>query len=232
MPHLITSQHRLVTRFLIQGINTLGRAFLTRGKPMNLNSRKIISGLIFSFIFIASTFKPPGLNANAASEILVDDFEGIAAPAPWTFSSGDEFPGASGSLTLGSGHTGNGAHLAYNIGEGGHYVSAELDLPQPLPASMVAFWVKSPPGIYVKLRVVDETLQTLQYNMLRPVYATDPSDWYHQAVDLALPVEYWGGAGDGILHGNLQQLSILAADPLESTGVGAIDFDEEKITEQ
>ncbi len=199
---------------------------------MNSNSGKIISGLFFTFILIASTFKVSSLNATAASEIIVDDFEGFDAPTPWTFTSGDEFPGASGSLTLGSGHTGNGAHLAYNIGEGGHYVSAELDLPQPLPASMVAFWVKSPPGIYVKLRVVDETLQTLQYNMRRPLYATDPSSWYHQAVDLALPVEYWGGAGDGILHGNLQHISILAADPLESTAVGAIEFDDVKIMDQ
>ena len=52
--------------------------------------------------------------------MVIDDFERTSV-APWSFYNGSEFPGATGSLTIGtnSGYTGNGAHLAYDFSGGG-----------------------------------------------------------------------------------------------------------------
>src|SRR5262249_44870544 len=106
-----------------------------------------------------------------AKETMLADFEDSGAPAPWAFSNGPEFPGATGSLTLGSGHTGSGAHLAYDFTGGGHYVAATLTLATPIDAGAIGFWVKAPAGIHATLRVVDSTGQSLQYNLARPLDA-------------------------------------------------------------
>jgi hypothetical protein len=158
--------------------------------------------------------------------ILIDDFERANAPAPWTFSNGAEFPGATGSLTSGIGHSGKGAHLAFNLSRGGHYVSANLTLPSPLSVAAIGFWVKSPPNITVVLRVVDATGQTLQYNLRRPLDHLDAASWYQQVVALGIANGWYGGVDDSQLHEPVHALSILAADPLVPGAVGAIDFDD------
>jgi hypothetical protein len=160
-----------------------------------------------------------------ADETILDDFEGPNAPAPWVFSNGPEFPGASGTFTLGAGFTGRGALLRYDFTRGGAYVSAFLNLNRPLPASAIAFQIKSPAGIRIRLRVIDETSQTLQYNLVRPLVATDTAAWYRHVVKLDGPSEYWGGANDGIVHGGIRAVGILAGDALEAGSAGEILFD-------
>ncbi len=196
-------------------------------------SRHLTSGTILVLNLLTLALGPPRITSAGAHQMLVDDFETVGAQFPWTFTNGAEFPGAIGSLTLGVGHNSErGAHLAYDFSRGGRYVGAELQLPQPLPAAAVAFWIKSPPGIRVVLRIVDETGQTLQYHLPRPLDALDVIAWYRQVVDLAQPNGCWGGANDGVLHGDLQRISLLAADPLEQGSVGVIDFDDVMITDQ
>jgi uncharacterized protein (TIGR03437 family) len=160
-----------------------------------------------------------------ADETTLDDFEGPNAPAPWVFSNGPEFPGASGNLTLGAGFTGRGALLRYDFTRGGAYVSAYLNLNRTLPASAIAFQIKSPAEIRIRLRVIDETGQTLQYNLLRPLTATDAAGWYRHVVKLDGPSERWGGANDGIVHGGIRAVGILAGDALEAGSAGEILFD-------
>src|SRR4051812_11859095 len=106
-----------------------------------------------------------------AAETRIDDFESAASPSPWSFNLGTEFPGAAGSLTSGPGHAGKGAHLAYDFGGGGHYVSATLTLPTPVTATAIGYWVRASAGIHATLRVRDATGQTLQYAGSRPFYA-------------------------------------------------------------
>src|SRR3974390_550364 len=122
--------------------------------------------------------------SHLEADALIDNFERSNAPAPWTFYNGAEFPGATGSLTAGPGYSGQGAHLAYDLSKGGHYVSANLTLPTPLSLAAISFWVKSPTNITIALRVVDATGQNLQYNLRRPLESLDPSAWYQQAVAL------------------------------------------------
>ncbi len=177
-----------------------------------------------AILFGAVVFATP-LRGHA-QETTLDDFEGARAPEPWTFSNGPEFPGAKGSLTRGKGHSGSGAHLAYDFSGGGAYVAASLKLATPINAAEVGFWVTAPAGIHAWLRVVDSTRQVLQYGLARPFGADDPSAWFHQVVELDAPDGHFGGANDGVLHGAITQVTILAANPLEKGAVGAIDFDE------
>ncbi len=163
---------------------------------------------------------------SATADVLIDNFERPNAPAPWTFSNGPEFPGATGSLAVGVGHSGQGAHLAYDLSKGGHYVSANLTLPTPLTVTDIGFWVKSPPKITIALRVVDATGQTLQYNLHRPLENLDAGTWYQQVVALDTANGWWSGANDGQLHNPVSSLAILAADPLVPGAIGAIDFDD------
>jgi hypothetical protein len=161
-----------------------------------------------------------------ATETVVEAFESAGAPAPWRFSNGAEFPGAAGSLTAGAGHAGKGAHLAYDFSGGGHYVSATRTLAAPMAATALGIWVKAPAGIHAKLRVLDATNQTFQYDTPRPLDALNSSDWYRQVVDLAAPTSHFGGANDGVLHQPVQALTVLAADPIEPGARGAVDFDD------
>jgi hypothetical protein len=158
---------------------------------------------------------------------LIDDFESSSSPAPWQFYNGAEYPGATGSLTLGTGHSGHGAHLAYDFSQGGLYVQASLSLPAPLisPAA-ISFWVKSPPSIRLRFRAMDSTGQTFQYDLSRPLEAMDVNAWYQQTVELDCPYSYYGGALDGVIHYPLKQIGILAFDPIVPGIAGAIDFDD------
>ena len=178
------------------------------------------SALCFTILFFIA-----GANAVTA-DTLIDNFERTNAPAPWTFSNGPEFPGATGSLTVGAGHSGQGAHLAYDLSQGGNYVGANLPLAFPLTAAAIGFWVKSPPNITIVLRVQDASGQTLQYNLRRPLENPDPNSWYQHAVGLDSASGWWGGANDGALHNPISSLSILAADPPEPGAIGAIDIDD------
>jgi hypothetical protein len=90
----------------------------------------------------------------------------------------------------------------------------------------VGVWLRTPPGIRFVLRVVDETGQTLQYGVGRPIYATDAAAWYRHVVPLGASESHWGGADDGVPHGAIASLAVLAADPLEAGATGAIDFDD------
>ena len=177
-----------------------------------------------AILFGAVVFATP--SRGHAQETTLDNFEGARAPEPWTFSNGPEFPGAKGSLTRGPGRTGSGAHLAYDFSGGGAYVSASLKLVTPINAAEVGFWVRAPAGIHAWLRVVDSTAQTLQYQVARPFGADDPSAWFRQVVELDAADVHFGGANDGVPHGAITRVTVLAVNLLGNGAVGAIDFDE------
>ncbi len=160
----------------------------------------------------------------SSSAVVIDDFESPASLTNWSFNNGPEFPGAVGSLSLGTGHVGSGAHLVFDISGGGNYVSADRDLAAPLQSVGIALWVRHPGGVNIQIRVTDSTGQTLQYSPTRPFEASDASCWYRLIVSLGPTAEYWGGANDGIVHNPITKVSVLAQPG--KTQVGAIDFDD------
>lgn len=201
-------------------VNMLFLHVLTCKSPGRM--RCFRAGLYFGWVALALAAAPN----LASADTLIDNFERPTAPAPWRFGNGPEFPGATGSLTAGAGYAGIGAHLAYDLSQGGHYVSASLTLPAPLTTAAIGFWVKSPINITIALRVTDSSGQTLQYNLRRPLAGAGVDSWYHQTIPLNAPNGWWGGLNDGSVHFPITALSILAADPPMPGAVGAIDFDE------
>src|SRR5271170_6099956 len=155
-----------------------------------------------------------------ATETVIDDFSSPSSPSPWVFSNGPEFPGATGSLSAGSGASGPGAALAYDFTGGGNYVSMTLTLPTPLKITALGYSARAS-GVHTVLRVVDSQSQTFQYDVNRPLEAGGPTTWYAQVVDLAAPTSFFGGPGDGVLHQPVMAVSLLAGDALQSglTGV-------------
>lgn len=191
--------------------NRLGHRLFTLSTRASVRCLMIMAGL---------------LPLRAAADVVLDTFERNAI-APWTFYNGAEFPGATGSLNLGTGHQGKGALLSYDLSRGGQYVSANLNLASPINAAAVSLWLQSPPNIFVNLRVNDSTGQTLQYRLNRPVSTiSDPKAWYQQIVALNAPESSWGGANDGTVHPPISQIAILAADPPEAGPKGSIGFDD------
>jgi len=162
----------------------------------------------------------------AAADVLIDSFEGRSSPAPWTFSNGPEFPGATGSLTLGAGYSGQGAQLAYDLSQGGNYTAAYLTLPSPLTAAAISLWLRTPSNVLVVMRVTDSTGQVLQYSLNRPVEAMDTGAWYQQVVSLASPTSWYSGANDGVLHNPISAIGVLATNGVDSKPAGTVDFDE------
>jgi MYXO-CTERM domain-containing protein len=160
-----------------------------------------------------------------AKETVVDDFEAADSPMPWVFSNGSEFPGATGSFTSGTGHTGKGGILEYDLTKGGHYVSASLTLGTPITAAAIAYWAKVPAGIHATLRVTDSSGQTLQYTVSRPLEAFDANAWFREVVALDAPSSHFGGPDDGVVHQPVKAVSLLAADPPEPSA-GRIAFDD------
>jgi hypothetical protein len=156
---------------------------------------------------------------------VIGDFE-TARLAPWAFDRGRQFPGARGSLGFTDGKTGRGALLRYDFSRGGAYVAAAIRLARPIPAAALELWVRSPTGIRIVAQVVDATGQLLQYNLIRPWAATDPNGWYHHLVALDGPSGHWFGANDGIPHGAIREVKVLAADSMERSLAGAIAIDE------
>lgn len=161
----------------------------------------------------------------AAKETVVDDFEATSSPAPWTFSNGPEFPGATGSLASGPGVTGKGAVLSYDFSGGGNYVAMTLTLPAALTATAIGYAAKAA-GVRTVLRVVDTSGQTLQYSVNRPLEGAGPDAWYRVVVDLTAPADHWGGSNDGVVHQPITALSLLADDSIQQGRVGVAGFDD------
>ncbi len=160
----------------------------------------------------------------AATETVLDDFSSPTSPAPWVFSNGPEFPGATGTLTAAAGASGQGAALAYDFTGGGNYVAMTLTLPTPLTATVIGYAARAS-GVHTVLRVVDSAGQTLQYGVNRPLEAGGPTAWYQEVVDLTAPSSHYGGPNDGVLHQPITAVSLLAGDALQKGLTGVAGFD-------
>ena len=170
-----------------------------------------------------------------ASVTTLDNFESANAPAPWVFGNGPEFPGATGSLTITSGRSGHVAHLAYDFGCTGptatcdpHYVEARFTLSTPLVAAAIGLWARVSQASVV-IRVTDSTNQTLQYATSGlPLEASDLLAWFPVTAPLGTPSGYWGGANDGVLHGTISAISVLA-EGTAAHGTGYFEFDDVQV---
>jgi hypothetical protein len=200
----------------------------------SMNAHHLSSRMLVIIVLLAPAAAPivrhgadPQRGIDAAeSDTTIEDFEGPAPLSHWSSGGGT---GTTSALTLTAGHEGHGARLTYDLSAASPahaYVWANRPLDSPMSAPAVAFWVKSSPGIYVKLQVSDDTGQTLQYPLVRPFGKANPEAWYRHVVKLDPTPEYWGGANDGILHGFIHSVTIVVSDLSNAKSGGALDFDE------
>jgi len=180
------------------------------------------------------------LSQAADPDHLVADFEGKNPLKRWTFSNGEEFPGASGSLTTGPGHTGQGAVLEYRFycdraGVCGRYVAANWKPDARIEARKIAavsMWARCSADVTIRVRLKDQNGQTLQFNADPFTLEHRQEDEWRQIVVALSPDAssgHWGGDDNGWSRGKIAELGILVearyAYPSEGTvGLDDIEF--------
>jgi polysaccharide biosynthesis protein PslG len=172
------------------------------------------------------TSTPTETTDTLSSLNIIADFESAPPLSNWSFGGGQ---GTNAELTTAQGYVGSGGKLAYNFtGEpsGERYAWASCGLNPPISPSMIAFWVNAPPGITVKLDVQDSTGQSLQYTLRRPFNQINPDSWYRYSVELDTAPEYWGGRNDGVLHGQVTAIVVVAAALRGYASSGELLFDD------
>ena len=174
-----------------------------------------------SFTIVALTL---GLAAAAAP---ADEAASLFAPgAPvygWTFDNGQEFPGATGKLSVDAEAKHNGKaslRLDGDFTKGGNYVQAATSALPDDDIRAIALSLRYPGHEQLTLRVIDQSGQCHQL-----VLKVQPGDDWQQvifplreffakrgtpdAVTSVLKYEFWGGPSDGKWHGPCKSLVVL-----------------------
>lgn len=167
-------------------------------------------------------------------------------PAGWIYEPGNEFPGARGGLSLVPGEASSSlaANLqadlncgkttieATNSSNCGRYVAMSRKLGSlyatPTPdTAMVSMKVQvSHPLLNTSLRVVDATGQTLQLAYTAHNLETaSGANWANVVVPIGTATNRWGGANDGVLHGGITYMALLASTPGLSAPPATIKVD-------
>lgn len=192
----------------------------------------LVRSLVIVQLLLFLMLKSPAQN----SDVLIDNFDGPEKLRNWTFSSGAEFPGASGSLSLGRGREGHGAVLAYHFvcfdtAHCGHYVAAIWKATQPLhvhSGAALSVWVSLSADVRLTVRVTDETGQTLQFHPNAPALEHQSSgDWQPVVVPIMTKAsESWGGANNGEIQGRVSAIALLADSRFLRPAGGRMAFDD------
>jgi hypothetical protein len=188
-----------------------------------------------SLILALLIFAGSNLRSDAPG-LLIDNFDGSRGLQRWSFSNGAEFPGASGTLSLGPGHQGRGAVLAFEFAcldrtHCGHYVAAIWKAPSPVDVTRgaaLSMWVSLPPDVRPTVRVIDETGQTLEFFANTPTLEhSEPDEWQRIIVPITGRVAgHWGGANTGQIHGRIVKIAILADSRYPQPAQGQMAFDD------
>ncbi len=194
----------------------------------------LVTGVAAGLLALAGGIRSAATGAESrpaarAVPLWTEDFESPGAASRWRFSNGPEFPGASGAFKVVSTpvHGGKFAgRLDFDFAKGGGYVAAETDFPAGIVGRGVSFWASlSVPGPEIRLRIVDETGQTFQSRFRAPFTA----EWTACHVRTGDFEESWGGAGDGVFHGAITGLSVVAVRGAARYPKGALSIDDLRI---
>jgi hypothetical protein len=156
--------------------------------------------------------------AEVVSVLPLDEI--VEGEHDWGFSTGGEFPGARGALTVVKDQPAPGQaclKLAGDFTGGGAYVAAIKNLRDLGAADVraIRLRVKSATGASLRIQLKDGSGQTHQ----RPPLTIPADDQWHDLVVVPTQLaggEHWGGANDGTWHGPPQQMAVSL-----SAGTGA-----------
>jgi polysaccharide biosynthesis protein PslG len=171
-----------------------------------------------------------------AQQLLIDNFDRAKSLQRWSFSNGAEFPGASGNLSLGPGHEGHGAVLAYRFTcldqtHCGHYVAATWRPSSPIrvkPGTALFLWVRLSADVQLTVRITDRAGQTLQFHAnARMLEHRTPDQWQPIVVPITgQAAEHWGGANNGQIQDRIVEIAFLADSLYPGPLQGQIAFDD------
>lgn len=154
----------------------------------------------------------------------------------WSFDNGQEFPGATGSVTIDDTvEPQRRAAIALHgdFSKGGNYVQTGVALPTSGDLDQLSFWLKAPGGKSMSLRLIDGSGQCHQLSLK----LSGATAWQHIELPVerffsllasgqSLPVvqryEFWGGAKDGAWHGPAKHLYLLASKDTFGGPVGTV----------
>lgn len=163
---------------------------------------------------------------------VIDDFENRSTVLPWKVSKSPSVTASISATSVTGVDNSKGLGLPYQFtcttsgSNCGQYVTANLSLPFPISSgASLSFQTRSAPAIRLSVRVTDESGQTLQYRVARPIEGFNPLTWYEAVVDLAHEDSYWGGANNGLIQGKIMSISVVAEkfDGIRSAGTVAMD---------
>ena len=196
------------------------------------SSTSAVKRLCLSLGLLAITSLVPD-SAKCASLATID-FTGASPLASWRFYNGPEFPGATGSLTVQTGSTGNYAVLGFVTtcsapGVCGRYVSANWGTATSIAVPSkggVVFQLSPSLSTTLQLRVVDSTGQTLQYPISAFSLEKQVAGAFYQIVmPLAQkPQSYWGGSNNGVFSGAIRGIQIVAKPQIAGAGSGSVNI--------
>lgn len=174
-----------------------------------------------------------------ATGALIDSFDGSKKLLHWHFSNGAEFPGASGRLSLGPGHEGRGAILAYRFKcldqtHCGHYVAAIWKAPAPLdtnPGAALSLWVRLLPEVRLTVRIKDQSGQMLQFHANAPkLEHRSPGEWQQVVVPIkGNAAENWSRANTGLIQGRIVEIAVVADSRYRQPAQGEMAFDDVRL---
>ena len=168
-----------------------------------------------------------GLHARAQELILAKE-----PSRGWAFNNGQEFPGATGALSVDADAKRNdrvSLKLVGDFTKGGNYVEAgrKLEKTEAVDVRELSFWLRNPDADQLSLRLNDASGQTHQIVLK----TAETPDWQHvvlpleqffahrgqaDAVTSVARYESWGGAKDGQWHGPLAAIYFLISPQKES----------------
>jgi hypothetical protein len=139
----------------------------------------------------------------------------------WSFTNGQEFPGAAGSFATGKeGETPTGV-INYDFSKGGAYVSSQTDIPIPATASEFRVNARSPQALRLTVRLIDSTGQCHQY--VSSCSGTGAWETLRLPLDRRAS-EHWGGANDGKLHFPVKTICLCVNKPGGNVVSGKVEF--------
>lgn len=174
-----------------------------------LSGRRIGTFLLFGAMLMSS------ICDSRAANVVIDNFENRSTAAPWlTWKSSTS--GVSGSVATSTGYLSTRALvLNYSfscptVGANcGQVLAATLTPSSAItPGKAIGFMTKSPSDVRVSVQLVDQSNQSFQYRTVRPLEGSDPATWYYAFVDLQKPSNFWGGANNGVIQGQIKSIWI------------------------
>ncbi len=159
---------------------------------------------------------PPAETSSATVATLLPLDEIVDGKSEWRFSRGEEFPGASGSLTVvkeAPAGADSSIRLAGDFTAGGVYVAAIRNLSglAVKEISAIHMQVRSDNAAFIGVQLVDGSGQTHQQSRTK---ITPDGQWRELVLhpQQIAGGEHWGGANDGKWHGLISQLAISLSD--------------------